>query len=81
MKTKQFKVRQSKAENGIYVQTGENTFSFEGIVEEPNGEKVQYTFTVEGVADSLDAINTVDSYYCGYFMKHSARNIRKEGEA
>jgi hypothetical protein len=79
MKTKHFKVRESAVENGVMVQAGSNTFSFEGMVEEPNGEKVEYTFTVEGVADRVDAINTVDSYYCGYFAKSSARNIQKKG--
>ena len=78
MQTKHFKVRESAVENGVYVQAGSNTFSFEGLVEELNGEKVQYTFTVEGVADDIDAINVVDTYYCGYFDKYSANNIRKE---
>jgi hypothetical protein len=78
MKTKHFKVRESGVENGIYVTAGSNTFSFEGLVEEPNGEKVKYTFTVEGVADDIDAVNVVDTHYCGYFDRHSARNIRKE---
>jgi hypothetical protein len=78
MKTKHFKVRESAVENGVVVRAGNNTFSFEGMVEEPNGEKVQYTFTVEGVEDRFDAVNVVDSYYCGYFDRLSARNIRKE---
>jgi hypothetical protein len=78
MKTKHFKVRESAVENGVVVRAGSNTFSFDGMVEEPNGEKVEYTFTVEGVEDRVDAINTVDSYYCGYFVRYSARNMRKE---
>jgi hypothetical protein len=78
MKTKHIKAHQIDGENGIYVQTGENTFSFEGIVEEPNGEKVQYTFTVEGVKDRFDAICMVDFFYCGYFDRKSVRNIKHE---
>ncbi len=78
MKTKHFKCLNGGYENGVLVQVGENTFSFEGLVEELNGEKVQYTFTVEGVADDIDAINVVDTHYCGYFDRYSARNIRKE---
>lgn len=77
MKTKHFKVCESAVENGVVVQVGSNTFSFEGLVEEPNGEMVEYTFTVEGVEDRIDAINTVDTRYCGYFMRHSVRNIRE----
>ena len=75
---KHFKITSTREENGVLVQHGTNSFSFEGLVEEPNGEKVQYTFTVESVKDHLDAVNVVDSYYCGYFDRHSARNIRKE---
>ena len=78
IKAKHFKCLKSGYENGVYVQAGKNTFSFDGLVEEPNGEKVQYTFTVEGVADDIDAINVVDTRYCGYFDKYSARNIRRE---
>ena len=75
---KHFKVTSTREENGILVQRGESTFSFEGMVEEPNGEYMPHTFTVEGVQDRLDAINVVDSYYCGYFVRLSVRNMRKE---
>lgn len=75
---KHFKVRNSGVENGLYVQAGNNTFSFEGMVEEPNGQKVECTFTVEGVESCVDAINTVDTHYCGYFNRYSVRNIRAE---
>lgn len=78
MKTKNFKMlKKISGENGVYVRPGENTFSFEGTVEEPNGEMAQYTFTVEGVETQFDAIRLVDSYYCGYYIPHSAKNIRK----
>lgn len=78
MPTKHIKAYEVNGENGIYVRIGENTFSFEGLVEEPNGEKVQYTFTVEGVATEYDAVRMVDYCYCGHFVKYSDRNIRKE---
>lgn len=78
MKTKHFTVCESFVENGLHITAGANTFSFEGIVEAPNGEKVEYAFTVEGVKDRLDAINVVDTWGCGYFDRCSARNMRKE---
>lgn len=76
MKTKHIKAREINGENGVYVRTGNNTYTFEGIIEEPNGERVKYSFEVEGVETILDAINMVDFYYCGYFDKHSAIDMR-----
>ena len=64
-------------ENGIYVTTGNSTFTFEGIIEEPNGQKINMIFEVEGVKDSYDAIQTVNFHYCGYFDKTTVRNIQQ----
>ena len=47
-------------------------------MEAPNGEKVKYAFTVEGVKDRLDAINVADAWGCGYFDRYSVTNVRKE---
>ena len=78
MKTKHFTVCESFVENGLHITAGANTFSFEGIVEAPNGKMEQYTFTVEGVNDRLDAINVADAWGCGYFDRYSVTNVRKE---
>lgn len=86
MQTKKFKARKINGENGVYVHIGDATFSFEGIVEEPNGKRVKCLFEVEGVepiesnSDWLEASNaimTVDASYCGYFDKYSVRNIKR----
>lgn len=77
MPIKKITARNIDGENGVYVTTGDSTFTFEGIIEEPNGQRITMLFEVEGVKDSYDAIQTVNFYYCGYFDKTTVRNIQQ----
>lgn len=66
MQVEKYRARDIDGENGVYVQTGSNTFCLDGIVEEPNGKRVLRSFEVEGAATKQDAMNMVDYIYCGY---------------
>ncbi len=76
MQVKKIKARELR-ENGVVVHIGNETHEVEGIVEEPNGEMVEYKFIVEGVDDSVSASNMVQAMHCGYFYEKYTANWRK----
>lgn len=78
MEIKRIKARNIDGENGIFVNAGNLKVSFNGVVEEPSGEKKEYAFVVEGVEDSISAVRMADYYYCGYLDTKSVKNIEWE---
>ena len=79
---KHLKAYEINGENGVFVKTGNNTYSFEGNVETDIDDfgrcYIKYRFIIEDVADYHNAIDAAMDYCCGYLDRKSVRNIKQE---
>ena len=90
METLKIKAVKINGTNGLFVRTGNATYSFEGECYEPEKSNVKYSFIVEGIDDTYNskistaeenakyfALNAVQRVFCGYFEENSVKNFKK----
>lgn len=79
---KYLKAYEINGENGVFVRTGDSTYSFDVDVETDISDfgicYIKYHFIIEDVANYSNAIDAAMDYCCGYLDRKSVRNIKQE---